>query len=115
MRSGVVYNTFRSLGGMGHLAMARRSTLRNNMLGVQCVTRCTALDVVLDHRRVDAQLLPILETKFNGRVDGRLIDGLQGRGSEAVDGAVERVVFGHPLAVELGEMAQRVPIRNAFA
>ena len=73
------------------------------------------VDVGLDHRRVDAQLFPILETTFNGRVDDRLIDGLQGRGSEPVDGAVERVVFGHPLAVELGEMAQRVSIRNAFA
>src|SRR6266852_2611248 len=55
MRSGVVYNTFRSLGGMGHLAMARRSTLRNNMLGVQHLTRCTALNVGFYDRGVDAK------------------------------------------------------------
>ena len=73
------------------------------------------MNIRLDDRGVDPQLRAILQAEGNRHADDRVIDGLQRRGGQPVDGAVERVVLGDPLTVERGEVPQRVAIRNPFA
>src|SRR5437870_6900406 len=73
------------------------------------------MNIGLDDRSIDPQLGAIFEAETDRRVDDRLIDRLQRVGGQPVEGPVERVVLGDPLAVEVGEVPQRVPISNAFA
>src|SRR5580700_4252976 len=44
-----------------------------------------------------------------------VIHGLERRRRQPVEAAVEGVMLGHILAVEIGELAQRYPIGDAFA
>jgi hypothetical protein len=45
---------------------------------------------------------------LDGGLDHRLIDGLQGGWEEAVESAVEGIMLGHELAIEIGKAAQGV-------
>ena len=73
------------------------------------------MNIGLDHGGVDPQLRAILQAEGDGGADDRGIDGLQRARGQAVDGPVERVVLGDPLAVEGGEVPQRVAVRDPFA
>jgi len=73
------------------------------------------MNVRLDHGGIDPQLRAVLEAEIDCGVDDRVIDGLKRVGGNPVEGSVKRVVFRHPLAIELGEGPQRVPVRDPFA
>ena len=48
------------------------------------------------------------------RIHHQLIDGFHRLRSQSMKGAVKRMVFGHRLAIELGELAQRVSVGDPF-
>src|SRR5271167_5249310 len=73
------------------------------------------MNVGLDYRSVDPELVAILQPQIHRRLHDQLIDGLEGCGSKAIKGPVEGVVFGHLLAAEIREGAQGVAIRDTFA
>ena len=64
------------------------------------------MNVGLYNCRVDPKCLPIFQTQIHCRLHHQFIDGLQRLRSQPVKGAVERMVFGHRLAVEIRELAQ---------
>src|ERR1022692_2155024 len=73
------------------------------------------MNVGLHHRGVHAQLLAIFQAELDGTLDHGLVDGLHGGRGEPVKGAVEGVVLGHTMAVEVGKAAQGIAVINAFA
>ena len=68
------------------------------------------MNVGFDHGGVDRQLRAVLEAERDRGLDDRVIDGLQRGGREPVEGAIERVVLRHPLAIELSKVPQRVAV-----
>ena len=60
-------------------------------------------------------MLAIFQAELDGGLDHGPVDGLQGGRGEPVKGAVEGIVLGHALAVEVGKVAQRIAVVDAFA
>jgi hypothetical protein len=73
------------------------------------------MDIGLHDSAVDAKFLAILQPQIHRRLHDQFIDGLERLGSKAIKGTVEGVMFGYRVAAEIGEGAQRVAIRDAFA
>ena len=73
------------------------------------------MNVGFHYRGVDAQLLAVFQTELDGGLDHGLVDGLQRGRGESVEGAVEGVVLGNQVAVELGKAAQGIAVVDAFA
>src|SRR6516225_9985793 len=73
------------------------------------------MNVGLHHRGVDPQLAAVLQAELHGGFDDEVVDGLEGRRCQPVEAAVEGVMLGYLLAVEIGELAQRYSIGDAFA
>src|SRR3990167_4557365 len=73
------------------------------------------MDVRLHHGGVDAELGAVLEAERDRGLDHGVVEGAHRGGREAGEGAVERVVPGHRLAVEGREAAQRVAVGDALA
>src|SRR6267378_608236 len=73
------------------------------------------MNVGLYDRRVHAKFLAIFQTHIHCRLHDQLIDGLQRLRSQPVKGTVESTVLRHRLAVEIRELAQRVPVGDPFA
>ena len=73
------------------------------------------MDIGFHHRGIDPEFFTILDSEVDGRLHHGAVDGLQGLGSQAEEGAVEGVVFGNGVAVKVREVAQGVSIVNAFA
>jgi hypothetical protein len=69
------------------------------------------MNVGLHHRGVDPQLAAVLHAELHGSPHDEVIYGLEHRRRQPVEG----VMLGHILAVEIGELAQRYPIGDAFA
>src|SRR5215470_834938 len=59
-------------------------------------------------------LLPFSRPKLHGGFDDEVFDGLEGRLCQPVEAAVEGVMLGNLLAVEVGELAQRYSVGDAF-
>jgi hypothetical protein len=72
------------------------------------------LDVTFDYGSVDTQTLAVFQAELDGGLDHRLIDGLQGGWGEP-EGAVESIMLGHTLAVEVRKSAQSIAVVDAFA
>src|ERR1039457_5691060 len=73
------------------------------------------MDVGFHHRGVDAQLLAVFQAELDRTLDHGLVDGLHGGRGEPVEGAVEGVVLGYAMAVEVGKAAPGIAIVDAFA
>jgi len=73
------------------------------------------MNVGLDHRRVDPQLGAILQAERDRRLDHEVVDGLECRRRQPVEAAVERIMLGYPVTVEIRELTQRHAIGNPFA
>jgi hypothetical protein len=73
------------------------------------------MNVGLHHRGVHAQLLALFQAELHGGLNHGLVDGLQGGRSDPIEGAVEGVVLGHGVTVEVGEAAQGIAIVDPFA
>ncbi len=73
------------------------------------------MDVGFHHRGVDAQLLAVFQAELDRTLDYGLVDGLHGGRGEPVEGAVEGVVLGYAMAVEVGKAAPGIAIVDAFA
>ena len=73
------------------------------------------MNVGLHDRGVDTQLLAIFQPASNRRLHHQFIDGRERLRSQPDKGAVERIVLGHRLAIEIGEPAQRVSVGDPFA
>ena len=61
------------------------------------------------------QLAAVLQAELHGGFDHEVVDGLECRRCQSVEAAVEGVMLGHLLAVEIGERSQRYSIGDAFA
>ena len=72
------------------------------------------MNVGLYDRRVYAKFLAIFQAQVYRCLHHQFIDGLQRLGSQPVKGAVEGIVLRHRLAVEIRELAQRVPVGDSF-
>ena len=73
------------------------------------------MNVGLDHRRVDPQLGAVLQAERDRRLDHEVVDGLECRRRQPVEAAVERIMLGYPVTVEIRELTQRHAIGNPFA
>src|SRR6266705_1135714 len=73
------------------------------------------MNVGLYDRRVHAKCLAIFQAQIHRCLHDQLIDGLQRFRSQPVEGTVEGIVPRHRLAVEIRELAQRVPVGDPFA
>ena len=73
------------------------------------------MNVGLYDRRVHAKFLAIFQAQIHRCLHHQLIDGLQRLGSQPVKGPVEGTVLRYRLTVEICELAQRVPVGDAFA
>ena len=72
------------------------------------------MDVRPGHGCIDAKSFTIFHASQNSSLNNDFIDEFEGLGSQPIVGAVEGVMLGHGMAVELGESSQRVPIGDAF-
>ena len=61
-------------------------------------------------RGIDAELLAVFQVEFHGCLHYELVDGCQRGRGEPVEGAVESVVLGNGVTVELRKAAQREAI-----
>src|SRR5580704_8070283 len=77
-------------------------------------SRHDAYNVGFHHRGVDPQLAAVLQAELHSGLDDEVVDGLERRRRQPVEAAVEGVMLGHLLAVEIGEPAQRYSIGDAF-
>jgi len=73
------------------------------------------MNVGLHDRRVHPKFLALFQTHIHCRLHHQLIDGLQRGWSQPVKGTVEGIMLGHWLAVQIRELAQRVPVGDSFA
>ena len=73
------------------------------------------MDIGFHYGSIDAQPLAIFQTELDGGLDHRLIDRLQGGGSEPVEGTVESIMLGHAMTVEVRKGAQGMAVIDAFA
>ena len=73
------------------------------------------MDVGFYHGGIHAQLLAIFQTELDSGLHYRLVDGLHGGWGEAVESAVEGIVLGHQLAIEIRKGAQGIAVLDAFA
>src|SRR5215471_3064437 len=73
------------------------------------------MNVRLHHRSIDPQLRAVLQPKINRCLHDNFVDGLKRVGRQPIEVAVERMVFGHTLPMELRELAQRHSIGDALA
>jgi len=64
---------------------------------------------------IHAQLLAIFQTELDSGLHYRPVDGLHGGWGEAVESAVEGIVLGHELAIEVRKGAQGIAVLDAFA
>jgi hypothetical protein len=70
---------------------------------------------VSTHRGVEAQLAAVLHGELHGGFNDQIVNGLERRRRQPVEAAVEGVMLGHLLAVEIGERSPRYAIGDAFA
>ena len=58
----------------------------------------------LNHRCVDPQPGVILQAKRDRGLNAPLIDSFERLRCQSIEAAVERVMFGHRIAIEIGEL-----------
>jgi hypothetical protein len=73
------------------------------------------MDIGFHYGGIDAQLLAIFQTELDGGLDHSLIDGLHGGWGEPIEGAVESIMLGYTVAVEVRKGAQGMAVIDAFA
>ena len=73
------------------------------------------MDVGLHHGGVDAERGAVLEAEGDGRLDDGIVEGADGGGRQAAEGAVKGVVLGHRGGVEGRDPAQRIAVRDPLA
>jgi len=73
------------------------------------------MNVGLDHRGVDPQLGAVLQAKRHRRLNHQIIDGFERCRRQPVEAAVEGVMLGHRIAVEIGELTQRQAVGDPLA
>ena len=70
------------------------------------------MDIGFYDRSIDAELLAVLQVEFHGGLHHEMIDGCQRGRGEPVEGAIESVVLGNGVTVELRKGAQGVVSRR---
>jgi hypothetical protein len=73
------------------------------------------MNVGLYHRGVDPQLGAILHAQRDRGFNHHIIDSFERLRRQPIEAAVERVMFGHWIAVEIGELAERHSVGDPFA
>jgi len=63
------------------------------------------MDVRLHYRGVDPQLRTIFQSQIDRCSNHQIIDSFQCLGGQSNEAALERVVFGHCRAVEVGKLS----------
>jgi hypothetical protein len=72
------------------------------------------MNVSLDYRGVDAQLGAILQAKRDRGLNHQVVDRCERLRRQPIETAVERVVFGHRIPVEIGKLTQRHTVGDPF-
>jgi len=72
------------------------------------------MNVRLHDSAVHPECVAIFQAEIHRRVHHQLIDGFHRLRSQPMKGAVKRMMFGHRLAIEFRELAQRVSVGDAF-
>jgi hypothetical protein len=72
------------------------------------------MNVGLHHRGVDPQPGAILQAERHRRPNQEVIDGLERRRRQPIEAAVERIMLGYRIAVEIGELTQRQAVGDPF-
>ena len=73
------------------------------------------MDIGFYNRGINAELLAVLQAEFHGRLDYELVDGRQWGRSDAIESAIEGIVQGDGLAIELPKGTPRKAIIDALA
>jgi hypothetical protein len=89
--------------------MGRRAgTLGGRQLGsITMISRTTSVD--------RPAAWPILQTKLGRCLNHQIIDGFECRRRQPVEAAFERVMLGHRIAAEIGELTQRQSVGDRSA
>lgn len=72
------------------------------------------MDVGLDDRGVDAELVSVLEMQLHGRLDNGVVDGANGLGCDPVEAAIEGLVTRDRTRTKVREGPQRATVGDAF-
>ena len=72
------------------------------------------MNVRLHDSAVHPECVAIFQAEIHRRVHHQLIDGFHRLRSQPMKGAVKRMMFGHRLAIEFRELAQRASVGDPF-
>jgi hypothetical protein len=73
------------------------------------------MNIGFHNRRIDAQLLAVLQTQINGRFKDPLIEGFKSSRPKFIKGPIKSIVFGNALALKTREPAQGVSVGDALS
>jgi hypothetical protein len=73
------------------------------------------MNVSLDHRGVDPQLTTVLQAQLHGDSNNDIIDVFECLWRQPIDAAVEGIVLGYLVAVEISELPQGHSVGDALA
>jgi hypothetical protein len=73
------------------------------------------MNIGFHNRRIDAQLLAVLQTQIDGRFKDHLIEGFKSLWPKFIKGPIESIVLGNAPAVKTREAAQGVTVGDALS
>jgi hypothetical protein len=103
---------------LGNLGKARRPIMRVTTRTRPTIRRRRSDDEWrshINHRGDDPQLGAILQAKRDRSLNHHLLDGFERLARQPIEAAVERVMLGLRIAVEIGESTQRHTVDDLFA
>src|SRR5215467_1491231 len=76
---------------------------------------CWMMNVCLNNRGIDTKLLAVFQTQSNRKLHQHIIDAVECLRAQPHESALERIMLGNRLRIEIGELAQRIAICDPFA
>src|SRR5216684_6991034 len=73
------------------------------------------MNVSLHHRGVDTQLRAVFQSKIDRSLNHRVIDDFERLRRQPIEAAVERIVLGYPITVEVSKLTQHQSVGDPFA